>query len=117
MGRRAVELGRDDRRRSAAVLRRLGELQTQFEHLGGYELKNRAEQALCGLGFAVKELYQPFRSFSGGWQSRAELARLGAAYWVVVGVSVTFMLARFSEAFLLLRAQSIGMPLALVPAV
>jgi len=35
----------------------------------------------------------------------------------VVGIATIFTLARFSEAFLLLRAQSVGLPLALVPAV
>ncbi len=49
--------------------------------------------------------------------SRVELTRLGIAYWLVVGVASVFTLARFSEAFLLLRAQSVGLPLALVPAV
>lgn len=49
--------------------------------------------------------------------SRAELTRLGTAYWLVVGVSAIFTLARFSEAFLLLRAQSAGLPLATVPVV
>jgi MFS family permease len=49
--------------------------------------------------------------------SRRELARLGAAYWLVVAVATIFTLARFSEAFLLLRAQSIGISLALVPIV
>ena len=49
--------------------------------------------------------------------SRAELARLGSAYWVIVGVAAIFTLARFSEAFLLLRAQSFGLPLAIVPTV
>jgi MFS family permease len=47
--------------------------------------------------------------------SRAELARLGAAYWLVVGIAAVFTLARFSEAFLLLRAQSVGLALAFVP--
>jgi MFS family permease len=49
--------------------------------------------------------------------SRAELARLDIGYWIVVGVAAIFTLARFSEAFLLLRAQSVGIPLALVPTV
>jgi len=49
--------------------------------------------------------------------ARAELARLGSAYWVIVGVAAIFTLARFSEAFLLLRAQSVGLPLTIVPAV
>jgi MFS family permease len=49
--------------------------------------------------------------------SRAELSRLGPTYWMVVGIAAIFTLARFSEAFLLLRAQSVGLELALVPAV
>jgi MFS family permease len=49
--------------------------------------------------------------------SRAELARLGPSYWWVVAVATVFTLARFSEAFLILRAQSVGLPIALVPAV
>jgi MFS family permease len=49
--------------------------------------------------------------------SRAELTRLDARYWVVVGVSAIFTLARFSEAFLLLRAQSVGLDVTIVPAV
>ena len=53
----------------------LGELQTRFEALGGYELQIRAETALSGLGFSVDAFEQPFRSFSGGWQMRAEMAR------------------------------------------
>ncbi|ATE61326.1 MFS transporter [Thauera sinica] len=49
--------------------------------------------------------------------SRAELARLPRAYWSVVAVSAVFTLARFSEAFLVLRAQELGLGLAWVPAV
>ena len=49
--------------------------------------------------------------------SRSELARLDVRYWMVVGVSAIFTLARFSEAFLLLRAQSVGMDVAIVPVV
>jgi MFS family permease len=49
--------------------------------------------------------------------SRAELARLDSVYWMVVGVAAIFTLARFSEAFLLLRAQSVGLDLAVVPVV
>ncbi len=49
--------------------------------------------------------------------SRAELGRLGTAYWWVVAVATIFALARFSEAFLILRAQGMGLTEALVPAV
>ena len=58
-----------------ALLRRLGELQTRFETLGGYEVRHRAETTLSGLGFGTEEFGRPFRNFSGGWQLRAELAR------------------------------------------
>ncbi len=49
--------------------------------------------------------------------SRANLQRLGAAYWWVVGIGALFTLARFSEAFLVLRAAQGGIPVALVPLV
>ena len=49
--------------------------------------------------------------------SRVELQRLGTAYWSVVAIAIVFTLARFSEAFLLLKAQSVGLPVMLVPAV
>ena len=45
------------------------------------------------------------------------LKRLGAPYWWVVGIGSIFTLARFSEAFLVLRAQQGGMSMALVPLV
>jgi MFS family permease len=47
----------------------------------------------------------------------AELRSLGSAYWLVVAVTTLFTLARFSEAFLVLRAQNVGLPVSLVPAV
>jgi MFS family permease len=49
--------------------------------------------------------------------SVVELKRLGLAYWFVVGIAVVFSLARFSEAFLILRAQAVGLPIMLVPLV
>ena len=48
---------------------------------------------------------------------RENLKRLGGAYWWVVGIGAVFTLARFSEAFLVLRAQQGGVPVALVPLV
>ena len=49
--------------------------------------------------------------------SRRELARLGAGYWWVVGVAAVFTLARFSEAFLILRGQAVGLAPMWAPAV
>ena len=48
---------------------------------------------------------------------RENLRRLGASYWWVVCIGAVFTLARFSEAFLVLRAQQTGVPIALVPLV
>lgn len=49
--------------------------------------------------------------------ARGELRRLGVLYWWVVAVAAVFTLARFSEAFLILRAEAAGLGLALVPLV
>ncbi|HEY0879323.1 MAG TPA: MFS transporter [Zeimonas sp.] len=48
---------------------------------------------------------------------RESLARLGPDYWWVATIGAVFMLARFSEAFLVLRAQQAGVAVALVPMV
>ena len=45
----------------------------------------------------------------------ADIAKFGPAYWSVVAVGVVFTMARFSEAFLVLRAQDAGLAVALVP--
>ncbi|MEL4180084.1 MFS transporter [Roseateles sp. PN1] len=47
----------------------------------------------------------------------ANLRRLSADYWWVVGIAALFTLARFSEAFLVLQAQRTGVPMAWVPLV
>ncbi|MGY4235121.1 MFS family permease [Bradyrhizobium sp. USDA 4449] len=47
----------------------------------------------------------------------AAMRQLGPVYWRVVAVGVVFTLARFSEAFLILRAQNIGLNAMWVPAV
>jgi len=49
--------------------------------------------------------------------SRTALGELTLRYWFVVALGAVFTLARFSEAFLVLRAQDLGMALALVPIV
>ena len=68
------------------------------------------------MAFAVNE---PDKKASAGPAKRAlqlsDAKRLPAAYWTVVGIAAVFTLARFSEAFLILKAQSVGLPIALVP--
>jgi len=73
--------------------------------------------AVALLWFGVRE---PKRAPGEGRSNpirRESLGRLGAAYWWVVAVGAVFTLARFSEAFLILRAMDGGMPVALVPLV
>lgn len=48
---------------------------------------------------------------------RSELRLLDASFWLVVAVATVFTLARFSGAFLILRAQSVGLSLVLIPVV
>ncbi len=47
----------------------------------------------------------------------AEVKHLGRFYWLVVAAGVVFTLARFSEAFLVIRAHDQGLALALAPGV
>ena len=49
--------------------------------------------------------------------SVAQLKRLGPAYWQIAAIGTVFSLARFSEAFLILRAQAVGVTVMLVPLV
>ena len=67
--------------------------------------------------FCVREPERPERARNSNPIQRATLARLAPAYFWVVGVGAVFTLARFSEAFLVLRAQHGGVPVALVPLV
>ncbi|MFO1504594.1 MAG: MFS transporter [Steroidobacteraceae bacterium] len=73
--------------------------------------------AVCLLLFGVREPGRQIRGRGTNPIQRANLARLSPAYWWVAGVGAVFSLARFSEAFLVLRAQHGGIPLALVPLV
>ena len=69
----------DDEGERARLLRRIGNVQTEFEHLGGYEIESRVKISLGGLGFSAEDFDKTFLSFSGGWQMRAELSRVLAS--------------------------------------
>lgn len=74
--------------------------------------------AVALLVLGVREPARPSGAVTRGNPIRREnLRRLGSAYWWVVGLGAVFTLARFSEAFLVLRAEQSGVPLALVPLV
>jgi len=55
---------------------KLGHLQEEFDHLGGYTIQSKAEEILEGLGFRTEELHKPLKEFSGGWRMRVMLAKL-----------------------------------------
>jgi len=67
--------------------------------------------------FAVQEPKRPATSKRINPIQWREIKRLSSAYWWVVAVGAVFTLARFSEAFLVLRAQQGGLPIAWVPLV
>ena len=48
---------------------------------------------------------------------RADLARMSGRYWLIVAIGALFALARFSVAFLVLRAMDLGLPVGLSPLV
>ncbi|MCV2863468.1 MFS transporter [Albidovulum sediminicola] len=76
--------------------------------------------AFLALGLILTAVREPARSTDATPRnplSRAELSALPAAYWVVIAVASAFMLARFSEAFLILRAVEAGLAPALAPLV
>jgi ATP-binding cassette subfamily F protein 3 len=58
------------------VLERMGEVQTMFEKVGGYDLETRAEEILTGLGILPEEHHRKVEDFSGGWKMRIALAKV-----------------------------------------
>ena len=73
--------------------------------------------AVALLAFGLREPAPPAGRRPANPIRREALARLGRAYWRVVGLGAVFTLARFSEAFLVLRAQQLGVAMAWVPLV
>ena len=73
--------------------------------------------AVALLLFGVREPVQHQNGKRTNPIRRENLTRLSARYWWVVGIGAVFTLARFSEAFLVLRAQQSGIPVAFVPLV
>ncbi|HEY8263346.1 MAG TPA: MFS transporter [Methyloceanibacter sp.] len=72
--------------------------------------------AVLVLVFGVSERALPKKRAKAPLEWK-ELGKLSAAYWVVVGAGAIFTLARFSEAFLVIRAHDAGLALAWTPAV
>lgn len=58
------------------VLEHYGELQEEFERLGGYDLDSRASEIVTGLGILPSEQGRDTSTFSGGWKMRIALAKI-----------------------------------------
>jgi ATP-binding cassette, subfamily F, member 3 len=58
------------------LLERYGEIQSQYQARGGYELETNAKTNLTGLGIGPEDYNNPVESFSGGWKMRIALAQI-----------------------------------------
>jgi ATPase subunit of ABC transporter with duplicated ATPase domains len=58
-----------------ALLERFGEVQAEYEHLGGYALESQAREVLHGLGFDDAWIDGDVGALSGGWKMRVAMAR------------------------------------------
>lgn len=76
-----------------------------------------AFMAVALLFFGLHEPRTPVVTVRSNPIKKENLKRLGVECWWVIGLGGVFTLARFSEAFLVLRAQEVNIPLALIPLV
>ena len=60
----------------AKILEEYGELQAEFERLGGYDLDARAAEIITGLGIMPSDHGRDTSTFSGGWKMRIALAKI-----------------------------------------
>jgi ATPase subunit of ABC transporter with duplicated ATPase domains len=58
------------------ILARFGEVQEEYEHLGGYGLEAQAREVLLGLGFDEDRIEGDVGNLSGGWKMRVAMARV-----------------------------------------
>lgn len=58
-----------------AILARFGEVQEEYDHLGGYALEAQAREVLHGLGFEDDQVDGDAGALSGGWKMRVAMAR------------------------------------------
>jgi len=58
------------------ILARFGEVQEEYEHLGGYGLEAQAREVLHGLGFDDERIDGDVGLLSGGWKMRVAMARV-----------------------------------------
>ena len=72
----AREMAEVENEASEELMERYGDLQHQYEVLGGYHLESRAKAILGGLSFTPDDFHAPLANLSGGWRMRVALGRL-----------------------------------------
>jgi len=74
-----IQLGTRDDYESDAYMKLITDLhdfEDRYRILGGYEMEEKTEKILKGLGFTQEDLQRSMSEFSGGWQMRVELAKI-----------------------------------------
>jgi ATP-binding cassette subfamily F protein 3 len=71
-----IEKALEDGEYSDQMLEKLGDYQTEFEKLGGYDIEYQAAEVLTGLGIMPDAQQRPVETFSGGWKMRIALAKV-----------------------------------------
>jgi ATP-binding cassette subfamily F protein 3 len=62
------------------ILEKMGDDQTEYEKLGGFDIETNAQVILSGLGIAPADHNKPVEDFSSGWKMRIALAKVLIVY-------------------------------------
>jgi len=71
-----IEKALEEGEYSDEMLEKLGDYQTEFEKLGGYDIEYQAAEVLTGLGIMPEDQQRKVEEFSGGWKMRIALAKV-----------------------------------------
>lgn len=71
-----IEKALEEGEYSDEMLEKLGDYQTEFEKIGGYDIEYQAAEVLTGLGIMPDEHHRSVEAFSGGWKMRIALAKV-----------------------------------------
>ncbi len=69
-------LDSSEKESNSLKIKKLGDAETEFDSIGGYDLERKAKKILFGLGFTDEDINKNISELSGGWQMRVNLAKL-----------------------------------------
>ena len=58
------------------IVKKIGQLQHEYEVLGGWSIEDKAKKILSGLGFSKNQFNKKIVTLSGGWRMRVALASI-----------------------------------------